>query len=32
VRHLGDPGAVLAVVETGFLKKGTMLITAENGD
>jgi SRSO17 transposase len=24
VRHLGDPGAVLAVDETGFLKKGTM--------
>lgn len=23
-RHLGDPGAVLAVDETGFLKKGTM--------
>ena len=23
VRHLGDPGAVLAVDETGFLKKGT---------
>ena len=22
VRHLGDPGAVLAVDETGFLKKG----------
>lgn len=24
VRHLGDPGAVLAVDETGFLKKGRM--------
>ncbi len=24
VRHLGDPGAVLAVDETGFLKKGKM--------
>jgi SRSO17 transposase len=24
VAHLGDPGAVLAVDETGFLKKGTM--------
>ena len=24
VRNLGDPGAVLAVDETGFLKKGTM--------